>query len=258
MASPSPSHTIAPTTLHTHTVIFLHGRGSDAQTFASELFESQDSSSAFFTDLVPSLKWVFPLAPKSYSTSEKEELHQWFDMSSVQRPQENPDVQREGLWNNVAHILQIVGDEAEMVGTENVILAGISQGCATAIFTLLASGLHVGGFVGLCGWLPLAEEIVGLMDVPERFKDVLKMPIMLQHCRDDAVVPVRNGEALRDELKKMGMRVEWEEFEEGGHWLNEPEGMDGIVRFIKEVMQATQGFGNPVESSETPTKSHLG
>jgi lysophospholipase-2 len=239
MAPPSTSHTIEPTTPHTHTIIFLHGRGSTASTFCSEIFESQDSSSAFFTILFLSLKWVFPLAPKRYSPSEQEEMHQWFDMSSVQRPQEHHDIQREGLWNSVSQILKIVEEEGEIVGTQNLILAGISQGCATAIFALLASGTRVGGFVGLCGWLPLKDEIVGVMNVLRRVRDVLETPVLLQHCEDDEVVPVENGEGLAVQLKQCGMSVRWQRFEDGGHWLNEPKGMDGVVDFIEGVMKAS-------------------
>jgi lysophospholipase-2 len=160
-------------------------------------------------------------------------------MSSVQHPYENPDIQKDGLWNSVTQILKIMKEEGEIVGLGNVVLAGISQGCATAIFALLASGMRVGGFVGLCGWLPLADEIVGVMGVFGRVRDVGKIPVLLQHCRDDEVVPVENGEDLSKRLKEMGMEVVWEDFEEGGHWLNEPKGMDGVVRFINEVMAST-------------------
>jgi lysophospholipase-2 len=122
---------------------------------------------------------------------------------------------------------------------QNVIIAGISQGCATVIFALLASGMRVGGFFGLCGWLPLADEIMRVMNVPGRAKDVLETPVLLQHSEDDEVVPVENGEGLAVQLKQCGMSVRWQRFEGGGHWLNEPEGMDGVVGFIEEVVKAT-------------------
>ncbi|KAF1851097.1 alpha/beta-hydrolase [Cucurbitaria berberidis CBS 394.84] len=231
-------HIIPPTAPHTYTIIFLHGRGSDATTFCNEIFESQDSSNRFFTDMFPSVKWVFPCAKKRWAKTEEEEMHQWFDMSSVQRPQEEVVEQKMGLWESVSQVLEVLRAEKELVrGSENVILAGISQGCATAIFSLLTSDARVGGFFGLCGWLPLAEEMEQIMRVPGRSIDVLAMPVLLQHCRDDGVVPVQNGEDLVERLRSMGMQVKWESFENGGHWLNEPRGMDGIVRFIEEVME---------------------
>jgi lysophospholipase-2 len=232
------SHIVAPTAPHTHTIIFLHGRGSDAETFCEELFESEDTSHQKFRDIFPSIKWVFPSASESYAESERENIPQWFDMSSTQQPQEDPEIQKLGLWKSVARILQIVKQEADVVGSRNLIVAGISQGCATAIFALLTSGMRVGGFIGLCGWLPLADELSSIMSVPGRDRDVLKMPVLLQHCQDDDVVPVQNGKDLKERLEEYEVCVKWECFEDGAHWLNEPRGMDGLVEFIQTAMRA--------------------
>ncbi|CAG5187561.1 uncharacterized protein ALTATR162_LOCUS11729 [Alternaria atra] len=230
---------VAPTAPqpHTHTIILRHGRGSNGSVFCDELFESEDSSDRFIVDIFPTVKWVFPSAMESYTMSDGE--FQWFDMSSVQRPQENNEIQKSGLWHSVAQILLVVEEEANVVGSQNVILVGISQGCATGIFALLASGIRVGGFVGLNGWLPLADEVQGITKVPGRVQDVLKMPVLLQHCKDDDIVPVENGDDLKKRLEEMNMCVKWECFDDGGHWLNEPEGMDGLVDFIQMVMIAT-------------------
>ncbi|CAO2649392.1 Nn.00g067770.m01.CDS01 [Neocucurbitaria sp. VM-36] len=235
MSLNSPPHVILPTAMHTHTIIFLHGRGSDAITFCEEIFESQDSAGRFLADIFPSIRWVFPCAKKRWAVTEEEELHQWFDMSSVLRPQEEVEMQKTGLWESVNQVLEVLRAEKELTG--NVILAGISQGCATAIFALLTSGTQVHGFFGLCGWLPLAEETEHLLQVPGRSLDVLATPVLLQHCQDDGVVPVVNGKDLAESLERMGMQVRWELFENGGHWLNEPNGVDGIVRFVEEVME---------------------
>lgn len=119
---------------------------------------------------------------------------------------------------------------------ERIIVAGISQGCAIALYTLLSTDARVGGFFGLCGWLPLADELVKDDEWSPQCSHLMGMPILLQHCTDDAVVPIANGEAMRDCLDTMGLAVDWQQFEEGGHWLNEPEGMDEIVEFLKYIM----------------------
>lgn len=164
-------------------------------------------------------------------------------MTSVQNAQDHPEVQRPGLQHGAQYLLSIVEDEAGHVGLQKVILAGISQGCATAIHTLLSSGVCVGGFFGLCGWLPLADEVQQLSRAPGWGREVCAMPVLLQHCRDDGIVPVENGEFLLGKLLELGMRVRWECFEDGGHWLNEPEGVDGIVDFVRMVMDgSSKGF----------------
>jgi lysophospholipase-2 len=214
-----------PTVLHTHTIILFHGRSSTASTFHSELFESQNSSDAIFASLFPSVKWVFPCAPQRYSNIEQESTNQWFDMATVQRPWQQVEMQKEGLEESAEWLVKVVEKECREVGWRNVIVGGISQGCAMGVYMLLTRGVKVGGFLGLSGWWPNLEEGYG--------KEMVDVPVLLQHCRDDSVVPVENGEELARRLRAIGTRVKWECFEDGGHWLNEPEGMDGVVRFVK-------------------------
>lgn len=57
----------------------------------------------------------------------------------------------------------------------------------------------------------------------------------MAHSQDDEVVPVANGRLLRDQLaaRPLSARVEWHEYETGGHWVNEPEGVEDLIRFIR-------------------------
>jgi lysophospholipase-2 len=153
-------------------------------------------------------------------------------MASVQRPWEDAEMQKDGLEESAEWLVRMVEEECGEVGWRNVIVGGISQGCAMGVYIILTRGMEVGGFVGLSGWWPNLEEGVG--------KKVDDVPVLLQHCRDDSVVPVENGAELARRLREMGRQVKWECFEDGGHWLNEPEGMDGVVRFVKEVMERTE------------------
>jgi lysophospholipase-2 len=100
------------------------------------------------------------------------------------------------------------------------------------VYMLSTRGVKVGGFLGLSGWWPNLEDSLE--------KEMAGMSVLLQHCRDDSVVPVENGEELAKRLGDMGVEVKWQYFEDGGHWLNEPEGMDGVVRFVKEVMESSE------------------
>jgi predicted esterase len=49
---------VQPTASHTHTVIFLHGRGDDGLEFAKALFESQASNKQTLPEAFPHVKWV--------------------------------------------------------------------------------------------------------------------------------------------------------------------------------------------------------
>ncbi|KAK7743185.1 hypothetical protein SLS53_004270 [Cytospora paraplurivora] len=226
---------------HTHTVIFLHGRDSTAEEFAGELLESEASDEVAgliagpdkaqtrtLPDLFPTVRWVFPVAPIIRSERFDTDMSQWFDMWSVENPNERSEVQAEGLKRSVALLGELIGMEGERVPKGRIFLAGISQGFVTALAAFLSDG--DGGFAGLigwCTWLPCLE-----CDAQER--NII--PVFLAHAKDDDVVPLANGENLRSELDGLGFAVEWHVYEDGGHWINEPQGMDDMSLFIHRGM----------------------
>ena len=239
--SQSATHIVPPIAQHTHTIIFLHGLSSNAAEFHSEFFESQSSTGLFFPQLLPSVKWIFPCAPFAYSSSENDGGRKWFAINSVQTPQDEPETQKPGLESSKNLLLEVMQQEARIVGMHNVVLAGISQGCATAIYTLLTANprLEIGGFIGLCGWVPLASDVRGIAREEAWLEALKSVPVLLQHCVEDDVVPVENGECLKEVLVGLGMGVEWQCFKAGGelaHWVKEPEGVDGIVRFVEMII----------------------
>jgi acetyl esterase/lipase len=59
---------------------------------------------------------------------------------------------------------------------------------------------------------------------------------MLQHSVDDPLVLVERGRGLRDTLRGFGAQVEWREYAVGGHWFQEPEGIDDAVGFLNRVV----------------------
>lgn len=62
------------------------------------------------------------------------------------------------------------------------------------------------------------------------------IPVFLGHAEDDDVVPIENGRKLRNIMQSQGFQVEWKEYPEGAHWINEPQGVDDIVRFMTTHM----------------------
>jgi predicted esterase len=119
---------------HTHTIILLHGRGSDAQEFASEFFESEVSEPG--TDrtlpaLFPTIRWVFPQAKILLSERFNMDMSQWFDMWSVEDPQERFELQIPGLQSSVDLVIDLIKQEELLVPRKKIFLGGISQGFAT-------------------------------------------------------------------------------------------------------------------------------
>lgn len=245
MATKQQPHIINPREgcQHSHTVIFLHGRDSTNQEFASELFESEASGPSdqprTLPDLFPTIKWVFPAAPILRSARFDTDMSQWFDMWSVENPQEKPSIQQQGLKKSVSAILDVVQDEAAHVPRQRIFLAGISQGFATAVAAFFADGRRgFAGLIGLSSWMPniSGRDESTQLDYDSSMTDTGPTPILLCHSSDDDVVPIGNGRALRDALKQW-QDVEWHEYKDGGHWVNEPQGVDDIAGFLRRHME---------------------
>ncbi|TVY45154.1 Acyl-protein thioesterase [Lachnellula occidentalis] len=220
-------YVVAPTQGHTHTIILLHGRDSTASEFASELFESQASDDRILPEIFPTFKWVFPGANPRMSARFQVEMSQWFDMWDVEKHEERVDLQKEGLDESGSFIDAVIRKEILSIAADRIILGGISQGCATAAATALIDGNHkLGGFIGFSSWMPLVAR------TPVQQYTI---PVFLAHCKDDDMVPVENGRNLRQDLEKRGLDVTWKEYEDGGHWINEPQGVDDVVDFLRKV-----------------------
>lgn len=265
-----------PIGAHTHTAIFLHGRDSGCDEFADEFFESETSSGPdqkpqTLRELFPTVKWLFPGAPVTRSARFDTDMSQWFDMWSVEDPGECPEIQRVGLRQSIDRILSVVREEeAAGVPRGRIFLCGISQGFATAIAALFAEGQGgFAGMVGLCSWMPFAtpaeESFEGdhgddassssffshLQAIfattankspPAKINvDAMRQtPMLITHSSDDEVVPVQNGRRLRDILQRQGLAVEWKEYPDGGHWVNEPQGVDDMAHLLHKHMSSLE------------------
>ncbi|KAI1276536.1 lysophospholipase II [Xylaria sp. FL0933] len=240
------TYIVKPKAEHTHTVIFLHGGNSSCREFADEFLESEASKIVdqprMLPAIFPNIRWVFTSAPLLKSERYGIEMSQWFDMWSLETPTERPELQQSGLDRNIDKIFKVTKEEGYLLPKEKIFLGGIGQGFATIIavfLTILTKGdpsKKFAGLIGLCSWIPAA--LLGARDYQrfDRRATIGSTPIFLGHTEDDDIVPIEYGRELRDFFSSQGHRVEWTEYDEGGHWVNEPQGVDDIIRFIKQHM----------------------
>ncbi|KAJ7840533.1 Alpha/Beta hydrolase protein [Mycena olivaceomarginata] len=249
---------VQPTGTHTHTIILLHGRGSNAERFGLELLKAQTSANnKTLPEHFPGLKFIFPTAKKRRAAMfNRTPINQWFDNGCSTTASEKR--------------------EAQLVGVEHVILGGLSQGCAVALHVLLNFQPDSGallGFVGMCGWLPFAATFIEPADEDDIFdaepatpvpdlvrlqlsaaniaRDIASLPaldldpnqspafartpVFLGHGTHDDKVVIKLGEQARDVLQQLGCQVEWKEYDEG-HWYKVPEQIDDLVVWLKSRM----------------------
>ncbi|KAJ5823329.1 Phospholipase/carboxylesterase/thioesterase [Penicillium robsamsonii] len=164
---------------HTHTIISLHGKGSNAKRFGHVLLADANLQAR-----LPTVKFVFPTASKRRATRfKKMAINQWFDNYSIEDPGERTDLQVEGLCETAQFIRGLISEEVRILGVgghRKLILWGLSQGCAAGVFTLLGGWLDasetstIGAFVGMSGWLPFEQQLHKILrcdDIPASTKD---------------------------------------------------------------------------------------
>lgn len=179
------SHTSKPLgNLTLITAILLHGRGSDGPEFADELFESTTSNNKSLIECLPNWRWVFPTSRERWDSRFQEDMCAWFEAYSLTDIQERQELQIDGLGESVSYILKLLESEIKLLDgkTSHVYLGGISQGMATAMWTLFCTRGHLqgplGGFLGFCGWLPFAHRLEEML---------------LPSSEDKSLIPHQNG-----------------------------------------------------------------
>ncbi|KAI2469633.1 phospholipase/carboxylesterase [Annulohypoxylon bovei var. microspora] len=225
---------------HTHTVILLHDKGSDCIEFSVKFFKSEASESVdeprTLADIFPTIRWVFPSALILHSSRLNCPESQWFDIWSMERPNERPELQTNGLQNSIERLLNFIEEEELRVPPQSIFIGGISQGFATAYSAYLFSARGYGGLIDISGWAPLEALAMlgGELDDEEGDEPT---PVFVAHCRDDPIVPVNEGRALSSMLwLRPETIVDFHEYGSGGHWINEPTGVDDLVDFLRNNM----------------------
>lgn len=195
-----------------------------------------------------------------------EKMSQWFDVWNVTNFSEREELQAIGLRESVASIRRLLSSEATILGGQydRLILAGISQGGATSVHTLLHLSLaptmkgqgevppRLAAFLGFSCRMPFpgrslteTRRILALDSVLDTDEFIRNTPMLLEHCVDDPLVLVGSGRSLRDTLRGFGAQVTWKEYPNGGHWFNSPAGIDHVVEFLNcQVLKNLDTGGN--------------
>lgn len=202
-------------------------------------------------------------------------MSQWFDIWNVSNFSEREELQAVGLKESVTAIRRILAREAAGLNGQwdRLVLAGISQGAATSVQTLLNLNIpsgsqqqsvprRLGALLGFSCRMPfpgrpLAEtrNVLGLEGLPQTDEIIQNTPMLLEHCIDDPLVLVGNGRGLRDTLRVFGAQVAWKEYPNGGHWFNSPTGIDDAVEFLTFVLKKDSVERNMSSQAHVPNDS---
>lgn len=176
-------------------VIWLHGLGADGNDFAPIVPE-------LGVDDIP-IRFIFPHAPVMPVTiNGGMPMRAWYDIYVADLVRKEDD---KGLRASQQMINTLIAREnARGIPTENIVLAGFSQGCAMTLQTALRLEEKLAGMVCLSGYLPLADKTA-----TERHSANQHTPIFMAHGTQDPVVQLERAEASRDALTALGYEVAW-------------------------------------------------
>lgn len=180
-------------------IIWLHGLGADGNDFVPIVPELNLPSTS-------KIKFIFPNAPVMPVTiNNGYEMRAWFDIYSLSL-QSKIDI--DGIESSVKAIEHLIEQEIQSrIKTENIILAGFSQGAAIALYTGLRYPDRLGGIIALSGYLPLADKVLAAASQANS-----QIPVFLGHGTEDPIVPYALGKATYSALHQASYPVTWRSY----------------------------------------------
>lgn len=205
-------------------IIWMHGLGADANDFVPIVKE---------LDLrdCPAIRFIFPNAPQIPVTLNGGYIMRaWYDIAAA-GTDINKREDESGLRQSQQQIEALIAREnARGIATENIILAGFSQGCAMSLQTGLRHSQKLAGIMGLSGYVPLADKIA-----EERHPANQNTSIFLVHGTVDPVIPIQRAQQSRDLLVSLGYPVEWHDY-----WMQHsvsPQEIMDIGSWLRKVLK---------------------
>ncbi len=197
MALPSIQIETAPTPRHA--VIWLHGLGADGHDFEPIVPELVDRA-------WPPLRFVFPNAPmRPITINGGMSMRAWYDISGQEIAQRQDEV---GIRASIVLLDELIEREVTRgVASENILLAGFSQGGAIVLSGGIRHARKLGGIIALSTYLPMAEKTDAEVAAANR-----NTPLFMAHGKLDPTISHALGEMSREYLLQRGYAVEWHSY----------------------------------------------
>lgn len=284
---------VEPTSEHKETWIVLHGRGDTGRRFSQGFMGVLNMAlpdGRTLQEHLPYVRFVFPTAsPRHARVFNRATITQWFDIYSWNST-ERTQWQIQGLRETTAWVSELVRRESDIVGAQNVVVGGLSQGCASVLaWNLVQSEQKVRCVFGMSGWLPFRHILElylpkaqdgtqeGTEDVFEEDSNSIQdpyvaavkallqelemetnpteigkhTPLFLGHGKEDEKVDFERGREAAQCLLGLGCNVQWTEYEGLEHWFHGEELMD-IVQFVGRQTSSAPVTGTDLSATNNP------
>ncbi|KAK6524720.1 hypothetical protein TWF281_011620 [Arthrobotrys megalospora] len=199
---------VHPVTPHTYTIILLHGRGSNGPKFGAQFIGTNTSTGKKLPEIFPSAKWIFPTAKKRRAVIFKRiPIHQWFDVYDIDNRSYKEHLQVDGLQETTQMLHGLIEEEVmNGIPRERIVLGGLSQGCAASMYAMLCYDLRLGGYVGMCGWLPYAKYVEDILGTSPDEEDDEDADVFGESDDEEGANPKTKGEIDKDHEEGEGTK----------------------------------------------------
>ena len=180
----------------THSIIWLHGLGSDGNDFVPIINKLNLQSDIHTRFILPHA----PLQPVSINNGAV--MRAWYDISG-QNLSSDEDVT--GIRISQSAVEKLINREKQSgIKPENIVLAGFSQGGAIALHTGLHYPDKLAGILVLSSYLPLADMLV-----IDAHQSNLSTQIFMAHGHKDTVISPDSAISSKQKLLELGYSVNW-------------------------------------------------
>ena len=206
-------------------VIWLHGLGADGHDFEPLVKQWQLADEL-------GVRFVLPHAPlQPVTLNGGMRMRAWYDIYDLDFDGEEDAA---GIEQARKLLLGLIEREQQRgIASENIILAGFSQGGAVALHTALRWNSPLAGVLILSAYLPLRQNLAA-----EKRADPEALVLRMDHGEQDPVVPYRAALASRGLLQAAGFDVEFNSYAMQ-HSLCPPQ-IDSLRHWLVQRLQAVR------------------
>lgn len=202
----------------THSIIWLHGLGADGHDFEPIVGE---------LNLTHNVRFIFPHAPQmSVTVNNDMMMPAWYDIKEIKIDSQQDEA---GIEQSQKSILALIEREIQRgIKSENIILAGFSQGGAIALHTALRYEKPLAGIMGLSTYLPLADTLENEISAANQ-----NTSIFLAHGLHDTIIPLQLASDTNAYLQKLNFSSELKTYSMEHSVC--PDEIDAISEWVNKV-----------------------
>lgn len=207
----------------THAVIWLHGLGASSNDFPPVVPYLGLSASHV-------IRFIFPQAPdRPITINNGMVMPGWYDIKGMDLVDKED---RPGMTESQHTLEALIQQQVDKgVASENIVIAGFSQGGAVAYYTGLRSQHKLAGIMALSTYLPFQQQAKA-----EHNEKNKQTPILAMHGLMDPVVPLAIGKQSAELVAGLGYKVEWKAYQMEHNVI--PEQLTDIGEWLNKILAA--------------------